>query len=71
MTTNRFEKIYLWMDADGPGQEGTAKFAKKLGVSSTALYLMIYICSFLSRVRVSSLRRIPVKIEWLGELWYI
>eukprot|EP01084_Bolivina_argentea_P223014 377397_1 len=27
----RFEKIYLWMDADGPGQEGTAKFAKKLG----------------------------------------
>ncbi len=35
------------MDADGPGQEGTVKFAKKLGVSSTiTLYLMIYVCSF-------------------------
>jgi len=27
----RFEKIYLWMDNDGPGQEGAEKFAKKVG----------------------------------------
>eukprot|EP00612_Vaucheria_litorea_P001307 CAMPEP_0171457412 /NCGR_PEP_ID=MMETSP0945-20130129/3508_1 /TAXON_ID=109269 /ORGANISM="Vaucheria litorea, Strain CCMP2940" /LENGTH=574 /DNA_ID=CAMNT_0011983029 /DNA_START=203 /DNA_END=1924 /DNA_ORIENTATION=- len=27
----RFEIIYLWMDNDQPGQEGAAKFAKKLG----------------------------------------
>ncbi|KAG7369169.1 DnaB domain protein helicase [Nitzschia inconspicua] len=29
----RFEKIYLWMDNDGPGQEGAEKFAKKLGLN--------------------------------------
>lgn len=29
----RFEKIYLWMDSDAPGQEGTEKFAKKLGLN--------------------------------------
>lgn len=28
----RFEKIYLWMDDDEPGQEGATKFAQKLGV---------------------------------------
>ena len=27
----RFHKIYLWMDCDGPGQEGAEKFAKKIG----------------------------------------
>lgn len=29
----RFEKIYLWMDNDKPGQEGAEKFAKKLGLN--------------------------------------
>ena len=29
----KFERIYLWMDQDQPGQEGAEKFAKKLGVS--------------------------------------
>lgn len=28
----RFEKIYLWMDDDVPGQEGAQKFAQKLGI---------------------------------------
>ena len=28
----RFEKIYLWMDNDGPGQEGCEKFAEKFGI---------------------------------------
>jgi twinkle protein len=28
----RFEKIYLWMDNDGPGQEGAEKFAEKFGI---------------------------------------
>ena len=28
-----FERIYLWMDNDGPGQEGAEKFAKKLGLN--------------------------------------
>lgn len=27
-----FEKIYLWMDNDGPGQEGAELFAKKIGL---------------------------------------
>lgn len=27
----RFENIYLWMDNDGPGQEGAEKFSKKFG----------------------------------------
>jgi len=27
-----FEKIYLWMDNDGPGQEGAETFSKKLGL---------------------------------------
>jgi twinkle protein len=27
----QFEKIYLWMDNDGPGQEGAEKFAAKIG----------------------------------------
>ncbi|EFA82972.1 T7-like mitochondrial DNA helicase [Heterostelium album PN500] len=31
----RFEKIYLWMDDDIPGQEGAAKFAEKLGIQRT------------------------------------
>lgn len=26
----RFEKVYLWMDHDGPGQAGVDKFVKKL-----------------------------------------
>lgn len=26
----RFEKIYLWMDDDGPGQAGVEKFVQKL-----------------------------------------
>ena len=29
----RFEKVYLWMDADAPGQEGAQTFAKKIGVN--------------------------------------
>jgi twinkle protein len=28
----RFDKIYLWMDNDAPGQQGAADFAKKLGM---------------------------------------
>jgi twinkle protein len=28
----RFEKIYLWMDNDGPGQEGCEAFAEKFGI---------------------------------------
>jgi len=28
----RFEKIYLWMDDDIPGQEGAEQFANKLGI---------------------------------------
>ena len=28
----RFEKVYLWMDNDGPGQEGAEIFAKKIGL---------------------------------------
>jgi twinkle protein len=28
----RFEKIYLWMDDDVPGQEGAQQFARKLGL---------------------------------------
>lgn len=27
----RFQKIYLWMDNDGPGQEGAKNFAQKIG----------------------------------------
>lgn len=26
----RFEKVYLWMDHDGPGQAGVDKFVEKL-----------------------------------------
>lgn len=33
----RFEKVYLWMDNDGPGQEGAEQFTKKIGVSRTHL----------------------------------
>jgi twinkle protein len=29
----RFEKIYLWMDNDGPGREGAEHFSKKLGLN--------------------------------------
>jgi twinkle protein len=29
----KFDKIYLWMDSDQPGQEGAEKFAKKLGMN--------------------------------------
>jgi twinkle protein len=28
----RFERVYLWMDNDGPGQEGAEVFAKKIGL---------------------------------------
>ena len=28
----RFDTVYIWMDNDGPGQEGAEIFAKKLGV---------------------------------------
>jgi len=27
-----FDKIYLWMDSDGPGQEGAELFARKIGL---------------------------------------
>jgi hypothetical protein len=33
----RFEKIYLWMDNDQSGMEGSAKFAKKLGLKRVYL----------------------------------
>ena len=33
----RFEKIYLWMDNDAPGQEGAEQFARKLGLERTFL----------------------------------
>eukprot|EP00548_Thalassiothrix_antarctica_P009075 CAMPEP_0194157324 /NCGR_PEP_ID=MMETSP0152-20130528/71512_1 /TAXON_ID=1049557 /ORGANISM="Thalassiothrix antarctica, Strain L6-D1" /LENGTH=583 /DNA_ID=CAMNT_0038865611 /DNA_START=417 /DNA_END=2168 /DNA_ORIENTATION=+ len=33
----RFEKIYLWMDNDSPGQEGAEKFAEKLGIKRCVL----------------------------------
>lgn len=29
----RFERVYLWMDNDAPGQEGAEKFAKKIGLN--------------------------------------
>jgi twinkle protein len=29
----RFRKIYLWMDHDGPGQEGAKQFAQKIGIN--------------------------------------
>lgn len=29
----RFDRIYLWMDNDAPGQEGMEKFAQKLGLA--------------------------------------
>lgn len=29
----KFDKIYIWMDSDQPGQEGAEKFAKKLGMN--------------------------------------
>ena len=29
----RFKKIYLWMDHDGPGQEGAKQFAQKIGLN--------------------------------------
>lgn len=29
----RFQKIYLWMDNDGPGQEGAKQFAQKIGLN--------------------------------------
>eukprot|EP00978_Attheya_sp_CCMP212_P017804 scaffold47932_cov48-Attheya_sp.AAC.1 len=28
----KFEEIYLWMDSDGPGQEGAEMFSKKIGL---------------------------------------
>ena len=28
----KFQKIYLWMDNDGPGQEGAKQFAQKIGM---------------------------------------
>jgi twinkle protein len=28
----RFDRVYLWMDNDGPGQEGAEAFAKKIGL---------------------------------------
>ena len=28
----KFQKIYLWMDNDGPGQEGAKQFAQKIGL---------------------------------------
>eukprot|EP01132_Coremiostelium_polycephalum_P011287 gene11287-13822_t len=31
----RFERIYLWMDDDVPGQEGAVKFSEKLGIKRT------------------------------------
>ena len=31
----RFEQIYLWMDNDGPGQQGAQAFSKKLGQPRT------------------------------------
>ena len=33
----RFERVVLWMDNDGPGQQGAEKFAKKLGSRRCAI----------------------------------
>ncbi len=33
----RFDKIYLWMDSDAPGQEGAEQFARKIGVNRCRL----------------------------------
>lgn len=33
----KFEKVYLWMDNDGPGREGAEIFAKKIGVNRCLL----------------------------------
>lgn len=33
----RFDIIYLWMDADGPGREGAETFAKKIGINRCRL----------------------------------
>lgn len=33
----KFEKVYLWMDNDGPGREGAELFAKKIGVNRCLL----------------------------------
>ena len=29
----KFKKVYLWMDSDGPGQEGAKQFAQKIGLN--------------------------------------
>ena len=29
----KFQKVYLWMDNDGPGQEGAKQFAQKIGLN--------------------------------------
>jgi twinkle protein len=39
----RYKKIYLWMDNDGPGQEGCEKFSEKLGIKRC--YLVQPSCS--------------------------
>jgi twinkle protein len=33
----RFDKVYLWMDNDAPGQEGAEKFSKKIGLDRSYL----------------------------------
>jgi len=33
----RFDRVYLWMDNDGPGREGAEQFAKKIGVNRCLL----------------------------------
>ena len=38
----RFEKIYLWMDHDIPGQEGAEKFATKLGPNRCLLVSLVW-----------------------------
>jgi len=34
---DRFERIYLWLDSDGVGQQAAKKFAQKLGITRTLI----------------------------------
>lgn len=41
----RFEKVYLWMDHDGPGQAGVDKFVQKLVSRQAGITCTIRACS--------------------------
>ncbi len=50
----RFDRIVLWMDNDGPGQEGSEMFAKKLGLGRC----------FLVRPTIQSSRNLNAKFSY-------